>query len=182
MPDADPKSDVPEHTWLYRRVALPILALLRVGASPERLAWSLALGIVVGINPVLGSTTLLCLLLAFLFRLNLAASQITNHLVYPLQLVLLLPFLRLGTRVFGTARTPLSPAQLLEQARTHPIALSSQLWSWEAHALIVWLVLATLATPTLALFLTPMLRRVQQGTRRNHPASPKPDTGPAMRS
>ena len=33
------------HNWIYRRIALPILALLRMGASPERLAWSIAAGL-----------------------------------------------------------------------------------------------------------------------------------------
>ena len=33
------------HNWIYRRVALPIFALLRMGASPEKLAWSIAFGL-----------------------------------------------------------------------------------------------------------------------------------------
>src|SRR5207253_4599020 len=69
------------HNWLYRRVALPVFALLRMGASPEKLAWSIAVGVLIGINPILGSTTILCLALAFVFRLNVAASQVGNHIV-----------------------------------------------------------------------------------------------------
>src|ERR1700678_89505 len=91
------------HNWIYRRVALPILALLRMGATPEKLAWSIAVGLLIGINPILGSTTILCLAAAFVFRLNIAASQVGNHIVYPLEFLLLIPFIRLGSRVFGTA-------------------------------------------------------------------------------
>ncbi len=167
MPAQQPTSDPLRHNWIYRRVALPILALLRLGASPERLAWSLAIGIVVGINPVLGSTTVLCLLLAFLLRLNIAASQLTNHLAYPLQILLLIPFLRLGSRIFHTSALPLSPSQLLHLARTRPVALSRQLWQWESHALIVWLVLAALAAPVLAATLTPILRKLQSRVERH---------------
>ena len=98
---------IPKHNWAYRRIALPVLALLRRGASPQKLAWSLAAGILIGINPILGSTTILCLALAFIFRLNIAASQLTNHLAYPLQLILVIPFIRLGSRVFHTAPMPL---------------------------------------------------------------------------
>ena len=36
------------HNWIYRRVALPIFALLRMGASPEKLAWSIAFGLLIG--------------------------------------------------------------------------------------------------------------------------------------
>ncbi len=175
MPSQQPTSGPPRHNWIYRRVALPVLALLRLGASPERLAWSLAIGVVIGINPILGSTTVLCLLLAALLRLNIAASQLTNHLVYPLQLVLLLPFLRLGSRLFHTSSLPLSPPQLLHMARTRPIALSRQLWQWESHALVAWLVLAAIAAPILAASLTPVLRRLQRRVERHqYPLIPDP--------
>ncbi|WP_254063939.1 DUF2062 domain-containing protein [Granulicella sp. S190] len=148
------------HSWLYRRVALPILALLRMGASPEKLAWSLAVGLLIGINPILGSTTLLCLAIAFVLRLNLAASQIANHIVYPLELILVIPFIRAASRLFHTAPMPLSAPELLRAAREHPIALSRQLWLWEWHAFLLWALLAALAIPILALALTPILRRL----------------------
>lgn len=150
----------PQHGWAYRRIVLPILALLRRGATPEKLAWSLAAGVLIGLNPILGSTTLLCLAVAFLFRLNIVASQITNHLAYPLQIILLIPFIRLGSRIFHTAAMPLSANDLLHAARTGPLQLARDLWLWESHALVVWAVLAAVLTPILALALTPILRRL----------------------
>ncbi len=143
---------------LYRRAVLPFLALLRMGATPERLAWSIAAGLVIGINPLLGSTTLLCLAVASLFRLNIAASQLANHIVYPLQFLLVVPFIRLGSRLFHTAPLPLSPGRLLHEARLHPVSLTRQLWLWESHALIVWSIAAIVLTPLLAAVLTPTLR------------------------
>jgi uncharacterized protein (DUF2062 family) len=159
-PDDIQPSPTIHHNWIYRRIALPILALLRMGASPEKLAWSIAAGLVIGINPILGSTTVLCLAAAFVFRLNVAASQLGNHIVYPLELLLVVPFIRLGSVVFGTPPMPLSPKELLAAARTSPIALSRELWRWEWHAFILWIGLAALAVPLFALALTPILRRV----------------------
>ena len=171
----EPTPHLPQHSWLYRRFVLPVLALLRLGASPERLAWSLALGLVVGINPLLGSTTLLCLVLAFIFRLNIAASQIANHLVYPLEVLLLIPFLRLGARAFHTPPIPLSPSQLLHEARAHPLRLSQELWVWESHALIVWSAVALIAAPLFALALTPLLQRLERRViSRQYPLIPEP--------
>ncbi|GAC1358747.1 MAG: hypothetical protein NVSMB3_05880 [Acidobacteriaceae bacterium] len=164
MPDIELTPEPQKATWIYRRVVLPTLSLLRLGNSPERLAWSLAVGVAVGINPVLGSTTVACLVVAFLLRLNLAASQITNHLVYPLQLLLFLPFLRLGTRLFGSSSLPLLPAELFRLARTQPFALSRLLWAWEGRALLVWLVVACIGAPLMAASLIPILRRVQART------------------
>jgi uncharacterized protein (DUF2062 family) len=151
---------LPQHGWAYRRIALPILALLRRGATPQKLAWSLAAGLLIGCNPLLGSTTILCLAIAFVFRLNIAASQITNHLAYPLQIILVIPFIRLGSRIFHTAPMPLSAKDLLHAARVHPLDLARQLWLWESHALILWAVLATIAIPTIALCLIPLLKRL----------------------
>ncbi|WP_396127143.1 DUF2062 domain-containing protein [Edaphobacter bradus] len=148
------------HNWAYRRIALPVLAMLRMGASPERLAWSLAAGIVIGINPLIGSTTILCFAAAFVFRLNIAASQLGNHIVYPLQILLVVPFIRLGSLVFHTTPLPLSPRSLLATARATPIALVRKIWLWEWHALVLWTALAVVLLPVIALALTPLLNRL----------------------
>lgn len=155
--------DIPragQHGWCYRRVVLPILALLRLGASPERLAWSLAAGVVIGVNPILGSTTLICLAVAFAFRLNIPASQLGTHLMYPIELALLLPFVHVGTRLFGTAPLTLSLGALLDAARHAPLSLLRQIWMWEWHALVVWAIFASLVAPLLAAALTPVLRKL----------------------
>ena len=148
------------HNWLYRRGVLPILALLRMGASPRTLAWSIAAGMLIGINPVIGTTTLLCLAVTFPCRLNVVATQIANHAVFPLELALVIPFIRLGSRIFHTAEMPLSPTAFLHLARTTPLALTRQLWLWEWHALLLWAAISVIAAPLLALALTPLLRRL----------------------
>jgi uncharacterized protein (DUF2062 family) len=131
-----------------------------MGATPEKLAWSIAVGLLIGVNPILGSTTLLCLAVAFLFRLNIAASQIGNHIVYPLELLLVIPFMRLASVIFHTQPIPLSPKALLEAARSNPIALTRQLWRWEWHAFIVWAGIATITVPLIAFALTPLFRKL----------------------
>jgi hypothetical protein len=148
------------HSWIYRRGVLPILALLRMGATPQSLAWSIAAGLLIGINPLVGTTTLLCLAAAFSFRLNLVASQIANHAMFPVELALAIPFIRLGSRVFHTQAMPLSPRVFLHAVRTEPLALTRQMWLWEWHALVVWAAMAVVAAPLIALALTPVLRRL----------------------
>jgi Uncharacterized protein conserved in bacteria (DUF2062) len=63
------------------KILRPLLRLLRGGVTPRRLAWSLALGIVIGINPSVGLTTLVVILLAWTLGLNQIASQIGVHAV-----------------------------------------------------------------------------------------------------
>jgi len=148
------------HSWIYRRGVLPILALLRMGASPRTLAWSIAAGLLIGINPIIGTTTVFCVAVSFPFRLNLVAAQIANHAVFPLQLLLVIPFIRLGSRVFHTEAMPLSASAFLHAARTSPLALTRQLWLWEWHALLLWAAIGLVAVPLLTVALTPLLRRL----------------------
>ncbi len=155
------------HNWIYRRGVLPVLALLRMGATPQRLAWSIAVGVLIGTNPVLGSTTLLCLAVAFGLRLNVVATQIANHAMFPLELALMVPFIRLGARVFHTAGMPLAPRALVQAARSEPLRLARQLWMWEWHAFVLWAAIAAVAVPALALALTPLLERLHARVRQH---------------
>jgi len=156
-----PHSAAPvHHGWFYRRTVLPILALLRMGATPRSLAWSLAAGLLIGINPLLGTTTLLSLAVAFAFRLNIVASQTANHAAWPLEVALIIPFIRLGAWVFHTAAMPLSPKLFLQTTRAAPLHVLRQLWMWEWHALVVWGAIAAVAAPLLVMALTPLLRRL----------------------
>jgi hypothetical protein len=82
--------------WLNRRILEPVLALLRQGVSPRRLALCVAIAIVVGNIPILGVSTILCALIALIFRLNLPAIQLVQAAMAPTQLLLLIPFVRLG--------------------------------------------------------------------------------------
>lgn len=152
---------------MYRRGVLPILALLRMGATPRSLAWSIAAGLLIGINPLVGTTTLLCLAAAFAFRLNLVASQIANHAMFPVELALVIPFIRLGSLVFHTTSMPLSPRVFLHAARTTPWALTRQVWLWEWHALVLWAAISLIAAPPIALALTPLLRRLLARVKRH---------------
>ncbi|MDP9040171.1 MAG: DUF2062 domain-containing protein [Acidobacteriota bacterium] len=134
------------------KVLRPLLRLLRGGVTPRRLAWSLALGIVVGINPSVGITTVLVVLLAWTLGLNHVASQIGAHAVAPLHLLLFIPFIELGVHLFHTQRLPLNMKQV-EHLSHHPWSLVREIWQWEWHALIVWCVVAAVAMPLLAKYI-----------------------------
>lgn len=148
----------PHHSLFYRRITLPLLALLRMGTTPEKLAWSLAIGVAAGINPLFGTTTILCFTLIFLFRLNTVAGQIANHSMYPIQIALIFPFIRAGEHLFHTGPLPIAMKDVLPMARIAPFTTARLLWVWEWHAMVAWALFCTVLTPVLALILTPMLR------------------------
>jgi uncharacterized protein (DUF2062 family) len=136
---------------LFRcRILRPLLRLLQTGADPRRLAWSLAIAIVIGINPLLGTTTVCMLLIAWVFQLNHVATQIGIHTVSPLQWLLFIPFVNLGIIVFRGRPLSMSKAEILRLSEHHPLRLIHLLWQWEWHALIIWAVFAAILAPILA--------------------------------
>jgi uncharacterized protein (DUF2062 family) len=136
--------------FLHCRVLRPLLRLANGGASHERIAWSLAIGLVIGINPILGTTTVAMLALAWVLRLNVVASQIGTHAMTPLQLLLFLPFVKAGTLLFHDAALPMSKKDIIHLSHRHPLQLIRLLWQWEWHALVVWAVLSAIVAPLLA--------------------------------
>src|ERR1035437_6191957 len=92
-----------------------------------------------GIFPVLGTTSLLCLIAALLFRLNLAAVQLVNILVYPLWFALLIPFVRVGERLFGVLPLAMTGSQMLALAHADFLHSVSVLWLTALRAAAAWL-------------------------------------------
>ena len=141
-----------------------MLRLLKRGISPKRLGWSLAIALVVGVNPFLGMTTVCMLLLAWAFGLNHVATQIGIHVVAPLQWLLFLPFIHAGIVLFHTHRLPMTKAEILHLSHRHPLQLVHLLWQWEWHALVIWAVFAAVFAPVLAI----QIRRALVMSMRRH--------------
>jgi uncharacterized protein (DUF2062 family) len=156
------------------RILRPLLCQLRGGVTPRRLAWSLALGVVIGINPSVGLATVAVALLAWAFGLNQIASQIGLHAVAPLHLLLFIPFIEVGVYLFHTRRLPLSRQQI-EHLSHHPWRLFNDIWRWEWHALIVWGVVAVIAMPLLAVYLRRALVLLMRRHKMLMRSGPAPD-------
>ena len=149
----------PVKNWLKRRIIEPLLALLKQGISPHRLALCVAIGVVVGNIPILGVSTILCAAIALAFRLNLPAIQIVQAAMAPTQLLLIIPFVRLGERILRVPPEPVSIKQgmaLLAQGAGHAIAV---LWDALLHAGLAWILVAPLAVYSIYKLLTPFFVR-----------------------
>ena len=149
--------------FFRRRIARPILELLRQGVTPEKMALSLALGIAIGVFPALGTTTALCALVAFIWRLNLPAIQLVNYFVYPVQLALIIPFFRAGEILFGASHLPLSGSQVAGMVRASFWSSIRFLWTTTWHAMIAWCLAAPLFVGAAYVILVLILRRALRG-------------------
>ena len=156
--------------FFSRKVIRPLLELLRQGATPEKLALSIALGAVFGLLPAIGWNTTLCALIALIWRLNLPAIQLVNYFLYPLQIALLIPFFRLGEKLFRAPHLPISVSQIYEFAHANLWAAIKLLWTTTWHAIVVWALLAPFVAALLYFLLVPAFRRVLKQVRSAVPA------------
>jgi len=146
--------------FLRRKVIQPIIDLLKQGITPERIALTIALGVILGVTPVLGSSTLLCTIAAVSLRLNLPVIQLVNGMVYPLQLALIIPFLKIGAWLFRTEPPAVSLSYLVSLIRADAWHAIAMLWTALMHALVAWILMGALSAGGLYLLSLPLIRRL----------------------
>jgi uncharacterized protein (DUF2062 family) len=139
-----------------------ILEWLQCGLAPRQLAFTLALGFAIGCIPLLGVTTAICALVAVMLRLNMPAIQAANWIAMPLQVLLLIPFLRLGHWLFRGDSTTLNPAQLLLQIEAAPWRSLVQMSGLFGHAVLAWMITAGPALLLMTVLLTPLMHRISR--------------------
>jgi len=161
-PIEQPNNRREQQGFFQRKLVQPIIALLKQGVTPEKMALCLALGVAFGVFPAFGWTTALCTLVALLLRLNLPAIQIANYFMYPFQIALLLPFFRLGEKLFGAEHLPLSVPQI--RALIHASASNAIriLWTTTWHAIAAWALVMPVFVALFYAILLPILRQVLQ--------------------
>ena len=139
---------------------------LSQGISPRRLALTIALGFAVGCIPVVGIPTLLCAALALTLRLNLPAIQAANYAAMPLQLVLIVPFVRLGGWLVAAHQVHTLAQPTMQPIVTHSLLhlpvlhLAAWVGGLAGQALLAWLLVAAPAVALMTPALTRMLRRI----------------------
>jgi uncharacterized protein (DUF2062 family) len=131
---------------------------LSQGISPRRLALTLALGFAIGCIPVVGIPTVLCVTVALALRLNLPAIQAANYAAMPLQLALIVPFMRLGRWLVSAE----SARMLVSGPAVHfpPFGIAARMGSLAGQAMLAWLLVAIPAVALMTTTLTLMLRRI----------------------
>jgi hypothetical protein len=128
--------------FFYKKAVEPVVALIKQGISPEKISLGMACGIILGVFPVLGATTILCGMVAIIFRLNLPAIQLVNYMVYPLQLALLIPFFHLGDLLFQVEPLPFSAQELIALLRSDLWGTIRAFWGTTLHAIVAWLLVS----------------------------------------
>ncbi|GLT93927.1 hypothetical protein SLE2022_116950 [Rubroshorea leprosula] len=143
--------------WFHEKIVDPLLQILRKGAEPKQLAFSVALGITMGIFPICGVTVLLCgMAIAVVGSLcHSPTVMLANFVATPIELSLVVPFLRFGEMISGGPHFPLTSDALKK-------VVTGQA-SWDvilsiAHALLGWLVAAPFILAILYVLFLPIFK------------------------
>jgi uncharacterized protein (DUF2062 family) len=149
---------VPHSSWWQRCIVAPIARQLTQGTTPARLALALAIGGVIAVNPFLGTTSLGCLLVGILLRLNQPVLQVANLLGAPLQLALIVPWVRAGEWLYGAAPMPVNPVLLVGEFSAGPWRFLERFGLTGLHAASAWLLGAPVLAAVFFFALHPPLR------------------------
>ncbi|KAL4559638.1 hypothetical protein LXL04_031781 [Taraxacum kok-saghyz] len=156
--------------WLRKKVVDPFVKILRRGAEPKQLALSTAIGISLGVFPIVGVTVCLCGLAIALLgsSVNAPTVMLANFIATPLELSLMIVFLRFGEFITGGGHFPLN-SDALKKVLTGEASM--EIFRSLLNALLGWLVLAPLILGGLYVILLPVF--VILVHKFNNPSGPK---------
>ena len=148
----------PQSFW-QRRLLGPIRALLTQGITPDRIALTLGVGTACSLLPFLGFTSLLNLGVGLWLRLNQPILQTLNQVLGPLQLVLILVYVRAGERIWNAPPMPLSVSTLVKSFRESPGGFMQRFGWTGVHAATAWAISVPFIIAGIYFGLRPVVRR-----------------------
>src|SRR5262245_47863076 len=90
----------PSRPFWQRRIVDPVVPQLTQGPPPHNISLTIAVGSAIAMFPILGTTTLLCLLVGIFMRLNQPIIQAVNYACTPIHLIFIPYSFIWGDRLF----------------------------------------------------------------------------------
>ena len=139
----------------------PLVALLVQGLTPDRIALTLAVGAACSLFPFLGLTSLLNLGIGFWLRLNQPVLQTLNQVLGPVQLLMIVIYVRLGEWLWRVEDGRFTLGEMLRVFRTSGFGDFLRTFGWAGiHALPAWMLTAPALIATVYFSLRPAMRRL----------------------
>lgn len=145
---------------LAQRILGPLRAQLTQGTSPDQLALTLGVGTACSLFPFLGFTALLNLGVGLALRLNQPILQTLNQLLGPVQVLLILVYVRLGETLWGATGDRFTLSEMLAAFREATLLEFLARFGWAGiHAFTAWLLSVPLLVVAIRCATRPALRR-----------------------
>jgi uncharacterized protein (DUF2062 family) len=141
-------------------VLRPIRTQLTQGIAPDQIAATLAVGTACSLFPIFGVTSIVNLLVGLGLRMNQTILQSLNQLLGPLQIALILIYVRIGEFIWQSSGRHLTFTGLIREFRERSFPDFLQQFGWAgAHALTAWLITSPFLVAVIYLAVRPVVRR-----------------------
>ncbi len=137
---------------------------LKQGITPKKVALTLALSLVLGIFPILGATTLLCLFVGFTMKLNQPILHIMNYILYPVHILLIPAFIRVGESLFGAPPVPFNLLVWIDVFRKSPFEFLHKFGLAGVHAVAAWCLIAPFVAAITYFIFSPIFQKMSSGS------------------
>lgn len=143
-----------------RWIVQPIVKQLKQGTSPEKLSWSVSAGTTLGIFPIMGSTSFVCLAVAHILKLNQPVVHLFKTLTYPIHLPMILVYIHLGEKLNGAPQTPFSITEMLSQFKDSPAQFARDFGMAALYGIEAWAISAIFLIPLIRFASLPILKKL----------------------
>ena len=123
------------------KILIPFRLVPKDGLTPRDLAFSVTLGIISGIFPVIGMTTLLSIVLTMLFRQNLLVVQSVQWILALVQVMLIIPFMQFGAYVVNAHALHINMAQINHAFQPGMLSGIKTVGIFHLYGILTWLIL-----------------------------------------
>ena len=130
--------------------------------SPSALATALLIGMILGLIPFPLVATLLCAALALVLRLNMGVIQLGNYLMYPFQLLLMIPLMEWGNALLGGRSFPWDYEQLAQLAEKGIMPFADAIGQYLWGGLLMWVLIIVIPGALCYPLLVRVFRRMKR--------------------
>mmetsp|Transcript_29916 Transcript_29916/g.41350 ORF Transcript_29916/g.41350 Transcript_29916/m.41350 type:complete len:171 (+) Transcript_29916:1-513(+) len=153
-------------SYFHEKIVKPLYSAFQQGLSSHAIALSFAVGMVVGIFPIPLTTMFICFGFIYVLELNVAICQVVNLLVTPVQLMMIVPFLRFGEMVLRLDPLPLTGEELSAQLEKSVLGAFSKFGFALGVASFGWCLFALISIPLIYIIIYAGLQRTQKSQAR----------------
>ncbi len=132
---------------------------LSQGTTKEKVAQSITIGVIVGVFPTLGVSSLMAVFFGHFLKLNHIVVQATNYLMYPIQLLLIPLYIKLLSVITGQNDLPIRPDLIIELFFKDMKNFFHDYGLITIYAIILWTIVSLVFYPICNYFLIRLFTR-----------------------
>lgn len=147
---------------MIKKIKNTLIAQLTQGVTPEKLAQSLSIGLLIGCFPLLGFTTGLAALAGLFFKLNHIVLQTAHYMMYPVQIILIPVYIKVVSLIVDVGDVPIRPDLILEYFNKDWVGFIKAYSLVGLYAVILWFFVSLGLFFLLQKLLVPIITRLSQ--------------------